>query len=80
MSLSAGKMSFDSTSGHTSHGSGFHLPNLSSVPHFMHYNLISVSSVVHLGRECKRHLSNQNDFPDDDNFAPASAPTASNEV
>jgi hypothetical protein len=33
------------------------------------------------GRERKRRLSKQDDFSDDDDdFAPASAPTASNEV
>jgi hypothetical protein len=51
MSLSAGEMSSDSTSGRTSRGSGSHSPNLSSVPHSVRYNPISVSSVVRSGRE-----------------------------
>jgi hypothetical protein len=47
----------------------------------MRYNPISVSSVAHSGRERKRRSSKHDDFSDDDNdFAPASAPTASNEV
>jgi hypothetical protein len=77
MSLSAGEMSSDSTSGRTSHGSGSHSPNLSSVPHSVRYNPISVSSVVRSGREHKRCSSKHTDFSDDDDdFAPASAPTA----
>ena len=81
MSLSAGEMSSDSTSGRTSRGSGSHSPNLSSVPRSVRYNPISVSSVARSGRERKRRSSKQDDFSDDDDdFAPASAPTASNEV
>jgi hypothetical protein len=81
MSLSAGEMSSDSTSGRTSRGSGSHSPNLSSVPRSVRYNPISVSSVARAGRERKRRSSKQDDFSDDDDdFAPASAPTASNEV
>jgi hypothetical protein len=82
MSLSAGELSSDSTSGRTSRGSGSHSPNLSSVPRSVRYNPISVSSVpVRSGRERKRRSSKQEDFSDDDDdFAPASAPTASNEV
>ncbi|KAI0280996.1 hypothetical protein BGY98DRAFT_270049 [Russula aff. rugulosa BPL654] len=40
MSLSAGKMTSDSTSGCTSRASGSHSPNLSSVPHSVRYNPI----------------------------------------
>ena len=83
MSLSAGEMSSDSTSGRTSRGSGSgsHSPNLSSVPRSVRYNPISVSSVTRPGRERKRRSSKHDDFSDDDDdFAPASAPTASNEV
>jgi hypothetical protein len=47
----------------------------------VHYNPISVTSVARAGRECKRRPSKHDDFSDDDDdFAPASAPTASNEV
>jgi hypothetical protein len=81
MSLSAGEMSSDSTSGRTSRGSGSHSPNLSSVPRSVRYNPISVPSVARVGRERKRRASKHDDFSDDDDdFAPASAPTASNEV
>src|SRR6266404_4269791 len=81
MSLSAGEMSSDSTSGRTSRGSGSHSPNLSSVPRSVRYNPISVPSVARSSRERKRRSSKQDDFSDDDDdFAPASAPTASNEV
>ncbi len=81
MSLSAGEISFDSTSGLTSHGSGSHSPNLSSVSRSMRYNPISVSSVACLSRERKHRSSKQDSFSDNDNdFAPPSAPTASNEV
>jgi hypothetical protein len=81
MSLSAGEMSSDSTSGRTSRGSGSHSPNLSSVPRSVRYNPISVPSVARSGRERKRRSSKHDDFSDDDDdFAPASAPTASNEV
>jgi hypothetical protein len=81
MSLSAGEMSSDSTSGRTSRGSGSHSPNLSSVPRSVCYKPVSVSSVVRTGRERKRRSSKQDDFSDDnDDFAPDSAPTASNEV
>ena len=81
MSLSAGEMSSDSTSGRTSRGSGSHSPNLSSVPRSVRYNPISVASVTRPGRERKRRSSKHDDFSDDDDdFAPASAPTASNEV
>jgi len=80
MSLSAGEMSSDSTSGRTSRGSGSHSPNLSSVPRSVRYNPI-VSSVARSSRERKRRSSKHDDFSDDDDdFAPASAPTASNEV
>jgi hypothetical protein len=51
MSLSAGKMTSDSTSGCTSRASGSHSPNLSSVPHSVRYNPISMSSVARSGRE-----------------------------
>jgi hypothetical protein len=67
MSLSAGEMSSDSTSGRTSRGSGLHSPNLSSVPRSVRYNPISVAAVTRPGRERKPRSSN-------------SAPTASNEV
>jgi len=95
MSLSAGEMSSDSTSGRasrgsgsadsncgrTSRGSGTHSPNLSSVPRSVRYNPITVASVARSGRERKRRASKQDDFSDDDDdFAPASVPTASNEV
>jgi hypothetical protein len=81
MSLSAGEMSSDSASGHTSRGSDSHSPNLSPVPHSVRYNLISVSSVARSGRERKHRSRKHDDFSnDDDDFAPASAPTASNEV
>ena len=82
MSLSAGEISSDSTSGRTSRGSGSHSPNLSSVPRSVRYNPISVPSVARSGRERKRRSSKQQDdfSDDDDDFAPASAPTASNEV
>lgn len=81
MSLSAGEMSSDSTSGSTSRGSGSHSHNLSSVPRSVRYNPISVPSVARSGRKRKCHASKQDDFSDDDDdFAQASAPTASNEV
>ena len=60
-------MSSDSTSGHNC-GSGSRSPNPPSVPR-------SVFSVAHSGRECKRRSNNHDDFYDDDDFAPASAPT-----
>jgi hypothetical protein len=81
MSLSVGKMSSDSTSGRTGRGSGSPSPNLISVLCSVCYNPISVSSVARLGHERKRHSSKHDGFSDDDDdFAPASAPTASNEV
>ena len=47
----------------------------------MRYNPISVPSVARSGRERKRHVSKQDDFSDDDDdFAPASGASASNEV
>ena len=82
MSLSAGEISSDSgASGRTSRGSGSHSPNLSSVPRSVRYNPISVSSVARSSRSTKRRASKHDDFSDDDDdFAPTSAPTASNEV
>jgi len=81
MSLSAGEMSSDSTSGRTSRGSGSHSPNLASVPRSVRYNPISVTSVARAGRERKRRPSKHDDFSDDDDdFAPANVPAASNEV
>jgi hypothetical protein len=72
MSLSAGEMSSDSTSGRTSRGSGLHSPNLSSVPRSVRYNPISVPAVTRPGRERKRRSSKHDDFSDDDDdFAPA---------
>ena len=62
MSLSAGEMSSDSTSGRTSRGSGSHSPNLSSVPRSVRYNPIPVPSMARLSRECKRCASKQDDF------------------
>ena len=62
MSLSAGEMSSDSTSGRTSRGSGSHSPNLSSVPRSVRYNPIPVPSVARSGRERKRRASMQDDF------------------
>jgi hypothetical protein len=59
MSLSAGEMSSDSTSGCTSRGSGSHSPNLSSVPCSVCYNPISVPSMACSGRECKGHPSSR---------------------
>src|SRR6266403_5373904 len=57
MSLRAGALSFDSTSGRTSRGFGSHSPNLSSVPRSVRYNPISVPSVARSGRERKRRAS-----------------------
>ena len=73
MSLSTGEMSSDSTSGHTSCGSGSHLPNLSSGhtscgsgshlpnlssgPHSVRYNPI-VSSVARSTCEVRANVSN----------------------
>ena len=80
MSLSAGEMSSHSASGRTSDGSGSHSPNLSSVPHSMHYNPI-VSSMACSSRERKRHSSKHDDFSDDDDeFAPASAPVSASAI
>jgi hypothetical protein len=51
------------------------------VPRFVRYNPVSVSSVARSGREHKHRSSKHDDFSDDDDdFAPASAPTAPNEV
>ena len=81
MSLSAGEMSSDSTSGRTSRGSGSHSPNLASVPRSVRYNPISVPSMARPSRERKRRPSKHEDFSDDDDdFAPANVPAASNEV
>jgi len=78
---SRGSGSADSNCGRTSRGSGTHSPNLSSVPRSVRYNPITVASVARSGRERKRRASKQDDFSDDDDdFAPASVPTASNEV
>jgi hypothetical protein len=66
MSLSAGEMSFDSTSSRTSRGSGLHSPNLSSVPRSVRYNPISVAAVTRPGRERKPRSSKHDDFSDDD--------------
>ncbi|KAH9081786.1 hypothetical protein EDB83DRAFT_2589908 [Lactarius deliciosus] len=74
MSLSAGEMSSDSTSGRTSRGSGSHSPNLASVPRSVRYNPISVSSVARSGPSMMTSPT------DDDDFAPANVPAASNEV
>jgi len=41
-----GETSSDSTSGHTSRGSGSHSPHLSSVPRCVRYNPISVTSIM----------------------------------
>ena len=84
-SLSAGEMTSDSTPGHTNHcGSGSHSPSLSSVSRSVRYNPISVSPVVGSGRERKRRLSKDDNFDnfdfDFDDFAPSSAPTASNKA
>jgi len=57
MSLSTGEMSSDSTSGHTSCGSGSHLPNLSSGPHSVRYNPI-VSSMARSTCEVRANVSN----------------------
>jgi hypothetical protein len=86
MSLSAEEMSSNSTSGRTSRGSGSHSPNLSSVPLSVRYNTISVASMTRPGRERKRRSTRSSkpehdDFSnDDDDLAPASGPTASNDV
>ncbi|KAF8273019.1 hypothetical protein EI94DRAFT_1795715 [Lactarius quietus] len=81
MSLSAGEMSSDSTSGRTSRGSGSHSPSLASVPRSVRYNPISVPTMARTGRERKRRPSKHDDFSDDDDdFAPANVPAASNEV
>jgi hypothetical protein len=67
MSLSAGEMSSDSTSA---------APAMVLVP-----TRLTVSSVVRSDRERKRRSSKHDDFNDDfDDFAPASALTASNDV
>lgn len=78
MFLRTGEVSSDSAFDCTSHDSGSHSPNHSSVPRSARYNLIIVSSVSCPGRENKNCLSKRDD--DDDDFAPASAPTASDEV
>ena len=63
----------ESTSGRTSHGSGSHSPNLSSVPRSVLYNPISVP-LARLGRKHKRRASKQDDFSNNnDDFVPASA-------
>ena len=80
MSLSAGEMSSDSASGRTSRGSGSHSPNLASVPRSVRYNPISVPSMARPSHERKRRFSKRISPTNDDDFAPASVPAASNEV
>jgi hypothetical protein len=77
-SLSAGQASNDSSSGRHTRGSGSHSCDTSSVPRSVRYNPIGDSRS---GRERKRRSSKNDDFSDNgDGPAPASAPTASNEV
>ena len=64
------------SSSRTSHGSGSHSPNLSSVPLSAGYSPISVTSVMCPGFELKR-CSNKHDNSDDDdnnNDSPQPAP------
>ena len=75
MSLSAGEMSSDGTSGRTSRGSGSH--SLTS-PRFL-VPCVTTPSVcppwLRSGRERKRRPSKHDDFSDDDDdFAPANVP------
>ena len=64
----------ESTSGRTSHGSGSHSSNLSSVPRSVLYNPISVPLAC-LGHKHKCHASKQDDFSNNNNnFVPTSAP------
>ena len=72
MSLSAGEVSFDSTSGRIYRDSDSHTPNPSSVPRSMCHNPIDVPSLAYSGHKRKCCVSKQDNFSDDD--APTSAP------